>query len=86
MRHLLYLSLALFPCNLLFAQQDAPIFDDTVMQEVRLTLDPTVWQTLRDNFEKDDYYKSDFSWNDSTLTNIGIKSRGSGSRSRRNRI
>lgn len=74
------LSLALLSPNLL-AQKDVALFDTTAMQEIRLTLDPTVWQTLRDNYDKDDYYSSNFAWNGTALQNIGIKSRGSGSRS-----
>jgi len=70
----------LLPLHLL-AQQDVALFDDTIVHDIRLTIDPAAWQTLRDNFEKDDYYHSDFSWKGTSLQNIGIKSRGSGSRS-----
>jgi len=75
-----FFSLALLSPNML-AQKDVALFDTTAMQEIRLTLDPAIWQTLRDNYDKDDYYSSNFAWNGTALQNIGIKSRGSGSRS-----
>ena len=74
------LFLAVFSSNLL-AQQDVALFDDSVVQDIRLTMDPTAWQTLRDGYLSDDYYHTDFAWNSTSLQNIGIKSRGSGSRS-----
>ena len=59
----------------LLAQQDVALFDDTIVHEIRLTVDPAAWQTLRDNFEKDDYYSADFGWKSTSLKNIGIRSR-----------
>lgn len=68
-------------CPNLFAQADAALFDDKVLQDVRLTMDPAAWATLRANYTQDDYYNADFAWGTTSLANIGIKSRGSGSRS-----
>ncbi|MEO8098003.1 MAG: CotH kinase family protein [Acidobacteriota bacterium] len=65
----------------LLAQKDAALFDSEIIHEVRLTLDPAQWQTLRNNYLSDDYYSADFSWNGTVIQNIGIRSRGSGSRS-----
>jgi uncharacterized protein (TIGR03437 family) len=79
--HLWLLSfLLLAPCTLV-AQQDVALFDDTIVQDVRLTIDPVVWQTLRDHYDQDDYYSANFASGSASLQNIGIKSRGSGSRS-----
>lgn len=72
--------LAVLSPNLL-AQQDVALFDDTIVQDVRLTMDPAAWQTLRDGYLSDDYYHADLAWSGTSLQNIGIKSRGSGSRS-----
>ncbi|MEO8257601.1 MAG: CotH kinase family protein [Acidobacteriota bacterium] len=56
-------------------------FDDTVMQEVRLTINSRDWQSLKDNYLDNTYYPADFRWRDHTIRNIGIRSRGTGSRS-----
>jgi len=60
--------------------QASAFFDDTVVQEIRLTLDPNDWASLQQHFLEDTYYRTTFTWNGVTET-IGIKSRGSGSRS-----
>ncbi len=44
-------------------------------------MDPAAWQTLRDGYLSDDYYHADFALKGTSLADIGIKSRGSGSRS-----
>jgi hypothetical protein len=56
-------------------------FDDSVLQEVRLTINSKDWQSLKDNYLDDTYYPCDFQWRDQVVRNIGIRSRGSGSRS-----
>ncbi|MCW5977984.1 MAG: CotH kinase family protein [Bryobacteraceae bacterium] len=63
------------------SQTDEDFFDNTVVHEIRLTLQPGDWQALRDNYLLNTYYPCDFGWNDITVGNIGIRSRGSGSRS-----
>jgi uncharacterized protein (TIGR03437 family) len=65
-----------------FAQSDDhAFFDNSVVQEIRLTVTESNWQTLRDNYLDNTYYPSDFAWNGATVANVGIRSRGSGSRS-----
>jgi hypothetical protein len=56
-------------------------FDDNVLQEIRLTMNARDWQTLKDNYLDNTYYPADFKWRDQTVRNIGIRSRGTGSRS-----
>jgi len=62
------------------ASEDA-FFDDSVVHEIRLTMNSRDWQTLKDNFLSNTYYPADFRWRDQTVRNIGIRSRGTGSRS-----
>jgi hypothetical protein len=56
-------------------------FDDKVLHEIRLVMSAKDWQTLRDNYLDNTYYPTDFRWRDQTLRNVGIRSRGTGSRS-----
>ena len=56
-------------------------FDDSVLQEIRLTINSKDWQTLKDNYLSNEYYPCDFVWRDQTVRNVGIRSRGTGSRS-----
>jgi uncharacterized protein (TIGR03437 family) len=64
-----------------WAQTNAPFFDNTVLQEIRLTVQPSDWQALRDRYLENTYYPADFVWNGTTVARVGIRSRGSGSRS-----
>jgi spore coat protein CotH len=56
-------------------------FDDTVLHEIRLAINGKDWQALKDNYLDNTYYPCDFKWRDTVLRNIGIRSRGTGSRS-----
>ena len=56
-------------------------FDDTVLHEIRLAINARDWQALKDNYLDNTYYPCDFRWRDTVLRNIGIRSRGTGSRS-----
>lgn len=58
-----------------------PFFDDTVLHEVRLAINSKDWATLKENFQANDYYPCDFRWRGQALRNVGIRSRGTGSRS-----
>jgi len=57
------------------------VFDDTVLHELKLTCNSRDWASLKANYLDNTYYPCDFRWNDQTLRNIGIRSRGTGSRS-----
>jgi uncharacterized protein (TIGR03437 family) len=54
--------------------------DDTVVQNLYLTVEPSDWSALLQNYTEDTYYPATFTWNSITL-NIGIRQRGVGSRS-----
>ena len=57
------------------------LFDDTVLHEIRLTMNSRDWEALKANFQLNDYYPTHFTWNGLTVQNVGIRSRGLGSRS-----
>lgn len=63
-----------------YSQSAADFFDDKVLQDIRLTVAPNDWASLRQNYLENTYYPASFSWNNITLQ-IGIRSRGRGSRS-----
>jgi spore coat protein CotH len=59
----------------------AELFDDTVLHDVYLEVEPAAWQYLKDNFDKDIWTPANFEWKGERAENIGIRSRGLGSRS-----
>ncbi len=71
----------------LAAQETAPpdeasvLFSSSGIQDFHLTVTPSDWQALKDNYLSNDYYEAAFRWGDSSIARIGIRSRGSGSRS-----
>lgn len=64
-----------------FAQTQDDFFDDSVLQEVHLTISERDWQALKTNFLEDTYYAADLTWRGVIVRNVGIRSRGSGTRS-----
>jgi uncharacterized protein (TIGR03437 family) len=76
MKHWLWL----LPVLAVRAQTTADFFDDTIMQDVYLQMDPADWATFQAHYLENTYYPATFTWNRITL-NIGIRSRGTGSRS-----
>ena len=56
-------------------------FDDSVLQEIRFTINSKDWATLKENYLSNEYYPCDFTWRGQTVRNVGIRSRGTGSRS-----
>jgi spore coat protein CotH len=74
--------------GLLGAGQNTPVpmgadafFDDNVLHEIRLLMNARDWQALKDNYLENTYYPTDFQWRSEKLRNVGIRSRGNGSRS-----
>jgi spore coat protein CotH len=57
------------------------LFDDTRVHEIRLAINSRDWQTLKEHFLDNDYYPATLTWGDQIVRNIGIRSRGTGSRS-----
>jgi spore coat protein H len=59
----------------------AAFFDDSVLHDVRLNINSRDWAALKENYLDNTYYPADFRWRDQVVRNIGIRSRGTGSRS-----
>jgi spore coat protein CotH len=59
----------------------APFFDDTVLHEIRLDINAKDWQSLKEHYLSNEYYPCDFRWGSIVVRNIGIRSRGTASRS-----
>ncbi len=61
------------------------LFDDATLHEIRLVIHSADWQKLKRNFQENWYYPCDISWQyqgqDVVARNVGIRSRGYGSRS-----
>jgi uncharacterized protein (TIGR03437 family) len=64
----------------LHAQTIDDFFDDTQLQEVRLTMAPADWQLLHERYLESTYYPASFRWRDIELAKVGVRSRGSGTR------
>jgi spore coat protein CotH len=60
---------------------DARFFDDSVVHDIYLRVNAADWQTLKATYLLNTYYPADFGTDESVVRNIGIRSRGSGSRS-----
>src|SRR5262245_53837470 len=58
----------------------ASLFDDSVLQEMRLTMSSRDWESLKEHFTESTRYPADLRRRDQTLRNIAIRSRGNGSR------
>jgi spore coat protein H len=56
-------------------------FDDSLVRDISLTINSRDWQALQDHYLDDTYYPCDFRWQDQVVRNVGIRSRGNGSRS-----
>jgi len=71
-----------------FAQDEPPppapmdeFFDDGSVHEIRLTIHSKDWALLKEKFEENIYYACRFEWRGNVVQNVGIRSRGRGSRS-----
>jgi spore coat protein CotH len=56
-------------------------FDDSVLHEIRLSINTNDWTSLKVHYLENTYYPADLRWNDQVVRSIGIRSRGTGSRS-----
>jgi spore coat protein CotH len=63
------------------AQEMAQFFDDSVIHDLRITINSRDWDALKENFRENIYYPVMLEWRDITVRNAGIRSRGLGSRS-----
>jgi spore coat protein CotH len=63
------------------AQTSDDFFNPEVMQRIELWLNSSDWSKLKAAFQENTYYPADVTWNGQTVRNVGIRSRGLGSRS-----
>lgn len=63
------------------AQSADELFASQALQRVDLWLNSSDWSKLRANFQENTYYPADVTLNGETVRNVGIRSRGRGSRS-----
>jgi spore coat protein CotH len=80
-RRLLFVLALLFAAHPAGAQSMEEFFDDSTVHEIRLSLNSRDWSALKTNFKENIYYPATLKWRDVTLGNVGIRSRGLGSRS-----
>jgi spore coat protein CotH len=59
---------------------DADLFNGEVVQQFRLFLNSKDWKALQEGYRENTYYPADLHWNGIVVRNIGIRSRGLGSR------
>ena len=58
-----------------------PFFDGSVLHDLFLDINPRDWSSLKEHFLDNTYYPADLTWRGQTTSSIGIRSRGTGSRS-----
>lgn len=77
-----FLAVAVLACGVTqgWTQTQDDFFNDNALQEVRLTISSRDWQTLKATFDENTYYPADVTWKGVTVRNVGIRSRGSGTR------
>ncbi len=63
------------------AQTQDEFFNPDVLQRVELWMNAADWSKLKAAFQENTYYPADVTWNGITVRNVGIRSRGLGSRS-----
>jgi spore coat protein CotH len=63
------------------AQTADDLFSQQEIQRIDLFVHSADWAKLKAEFRTNTYYPADFTWNGQTVRNIGIRSRGRGSRS-----
>jgi spore coat protein CotH len=74
------LSLALGLAGARPAHAADPIFSQGVLHEFRIVMDPADWASLRANFRSNQYYAANISVDGDVLQQVGVRSRGKGSR------
>jgi spore coat protein CotH len=85
LRKLIRAGVLLFAFALVFsrplaAQTSDDFFNPEVLQRVDLWLNDADWAKLKAAFQENTYYAADMTWNGITVYNVGIRSRGLGSR------
>lgn len=62
------------------AQTTDELFDDTVLHDIRLWVHSTDWLKLKADYLENTYYPADLEWRGMKVRNVGIRSRGLGTR------
>jgi spore coat protein CotH len=62
------------------AAAGAPFLDPSVLHEARLEIEPAAWRALRDNYLSNQYYAADLTVDGVAVRQVGVRSRGDGSR------
>jgi spore coat protein CotH len=62
------------------AQTTDDLFDESIVQTLQISMNTRDWDSLRANFTSNDFYPADVTWNGMRVRNVGIRSRGLGSR------
>lgn len=57
------------------------LFEPSVLHDIQIRINRTDWETLKNRFMENTYYPCDLYWQGLTIRNVGVRSRGSGSRS-----
>jgi spore coat protein CotH len=63
------------------AQTAVDLFDGGTLQELHLFINESDLRDLRNRYQENTYYPADLQWRDQRVRNVGIRSRGMGSRS-----
>lgn len=85
MKNLVTTVLFLLATMPLLAQTQDDLFDDSIVHEIRFEVRPSDWTQLKQDFLFNTYYPANFIWKfkgrDVLVRDVGIRSRGRGSRS-----
>jgi spore coat protein CotH len=57
------------------------LFDPNTVHDIHLTVSPRDWTELKERYRENVYYLAELRWRGEVVSNIGIRSRGRGSRS-----
>src|SRR5262245_45276451 len=63
------------------AQTSDDLFKEGIVHTLEITIHSRDWEALRENFTSNQFYPADVTWNGLRVRNVGIRSRGLGSRS-----
>ena len=81
MRRTCMVVLAMFVSASAGAQTQDDLFNPEVLQRIELWMNAADWSKLKAAFQENTYYPADLTWSGQTIRNVGIRSRGLGSRS-----
>lgn len=80
-RQVLVLAALLITAPPAWAQTAAELFDDSQLHTLEIVIHTRDWADLRAHFDQNDHYPADITWNGLRMRNVGVRSRGLGSRS-----